>query len=127
MPTMTAAKGASAMERKIVRISSKRQLTIPQKFFTALNFGSEAECMIRGGELVIHPARERSDGAFAEQILAELVGQGLSGDALLAEFRRRQAQVRPAVEALIAEAEDAARGSGEYASYEDVFGTEEAP
>ena len=76
-------KGDLIMERKIVSISSKRQITIPQKFFEALRFTNEAECVIRGNELVIRPARTNSGGEFAEEILAELIKKGLSGDELL--------------------------------------------
>jgi hypothetical protein len=113
------------MEKKIVSISSKRQLTIPQKFFTLLGFADEAECVCRGNELVIRPVRTSSGGEFAEQILAELIKEGLSGDKLLQEFKARQAKVRPAVEAMIAEAGEAALGNGEYYTYDDVFGAED--
>ena len=34
-------KGNLIMDRKIVSISSKRQITIPQKFFEALQFDNE--------------------------------------------------------------------------------------
>ena len=54
-----------------------------------------------------------------------LIAQGLSGDQLLAEFKKTQKKVRPAVEALLAEAEQAAHGDIESYSYDDVFGTEE--
>lgn len=117
-------RGDSAMERKVVSISSKRQITIPQKFFTLLGFASEAECLVRGNELVIRPAKQSAGGEFAENILADLIAQGLSGDKLLSEFKKKQAKVRPAVEAMITEAGAVAQGNGEYASYEDVFGTE---
>ena len=33
------------MERKTIRISSKRQVTIPQRYFERLGFGEEAECI----------------------------------------------------------------------------------
>lgn len=118
-------KGGSVMEKKIVSISSKRQITIPQKFFTLLGFADEAECIVRGNELVIRPARTASGGEFAEYILADLIAQGLSGNELLAQFKAKQAQVRPAVEAMIAEAEEAARGNGEYSTYNDIFGDED--
>ena len=125
MSTAVATKGKRVMEKKTVRISSKRQITIPQKFFTELGFADEAECIVRGNELVIRPVRMHSDGAFAEQILAELVAEGLSGDALLTEFRKRQAKVRPAVEAIIIEADNAALGNGAYDTYDNIFGAEE--
>ncbi|MBQ4648155.1 MAG: AbrB/MazE/SpoVT family DNA-binding domain-containing protein [Clostridia bacterium] len=118
-------KGKSTMDKKIVSISSKRQITIPQKFFAALGFTDEAECIVRGNELIIRPASRNTGGEFAEQILADLIKQGLSGDELLLRFKEKQAQVRPAVEAVIAKAEDAANGMGEYYSYDDVFGNEE--
>lgn len=111
--------------KKIVSISSKRQITIPQKFFTALGFNDEAECVVRGNELVIRPVQTASGGEFAEQILADLIKEGLSGEALLVAFKKKQVQVRPAVQALVEEAERVARGKGEYSSYEDIFGLED--
>ena len=125
MSATVAMKGKTVMDRKIVSISSKRQITIPQKFFKALGFADEAECIVRGNELVIRPARVNSGGEFAEQILADLIAQGLQGEELLRQFKIQQAQIRPAVEAMIADAERAAHGQGEYYSYEDVFGEEE--
>ena len=123
MPAATV-KGASIVDKKIVSISSKRQITIPQKFYTLLGFSDEAECVVRGNELIIRPARTVSGGEFAENILAELIREGFSGDELLLQFRERQAKIRPAVEAMLCDAEKAADGSGEYETYEDVFGTE---
>lgn len=125
MATAVAVKGKKVMDRKIVSISSKRQITIPQKFFEALHFADEAECVVRGNELVIRPARTNAGGEFAEQILADLIASGLSGDELLREFKNKQAQIRPAVEAMLAEAHEVALGTGEYYTYDDVFGSED--
>ena len=109
-------------EQKRVSISSKRQFTIPQKFFAMLGFTTEAECIIRGNELIVRPARQYAGGEFAEQILADLIEQGVEGAELLKQFKAKQAQVRPAVEAMIAEAEEVAHGNGEYFTYNDIFG-----
>lgn len=125
MSTTVAMKGNAAMEKKIVSISSKRQITIPQKFFALLGFDTEAECLVRGNELVIRPAKPNAGGEFAEYILADLIAQGLSGNELLDEFRNKQAKVRPAVEAMIADADEVAVGNGEYATYDDVFNSED--
>ncbi len=125
MSTTVATKGNLIMDRKIVSISSKRQITIPQKFFEALQFAEEAECVVRGNELVIRPARTNTGGEFAEHILAELIANGLSGDELLKEFKIKQAKIRPAVEAMIAEVEEVASGNGEFYTYDDVFGSED--
>ncbi len=125
MSVVTAGKGSPVMEKKRVSISAKRQITIPQKFYTALGFADEAECILRGGELILRPIRVTSGGEFAEQILAELIAEGFTGEGLLAAFKERQAKVRPAVEAMLAEAERAARGQGKYAAYDEIFGSEE--
>ena len=112
-------------EHKRVTITSKRQFTIPQKFYTELGFDREAVCLIQNGALIIKPVRHAPDCEFAEHILADLIAEGFSGDSLLAEFKIRQAKVRPAVEAMLKQAKDAAHGRGEYATYEEIFGTEE--
>ena len=125
MTARTVVKGKTTMERKILSISSKRQITIPQKFFTLIGFGDEAECILRGNELILRPARNPSGGEFAEQILSELIDDGLSGKELLAEFKKRQEKIRPAVVMMIAEAENVASGTGEFFTYDDVFGAEE--
>lgn len=114
-------KGRSFMESKKVSISSKRQITIPQKYFTMLGFGTEAECVVRGNELVIKPVKVSAGGEFAEQILEELIAQGYSGEELLNKFKDRQKQVRPAAELMLAEAEKVAASEAEYISYDDIF------
>lgn len=122
---LAARKGGAAMDRKQINISSKRQLTIPQKYFEMLGFESKAECVIRGNELVIRPVKENTGGEFAEQILSDLISQGLNGEDLLAQFKLIQKKVRPAVEAILADAENAALGKGEFSTYKDIFGSEE--
>ncbi len=121
MPTTTFTENTLGIKRKIVSISRKRQITIPQKFFNLLGFASEAECIVRENELVIRPTKTNAGGEFAEQILADLIAKGLSGNKLLDEFKKQQAKVRPAVEALLEEAKKAATAEGGYTSYEDVF------
>ena len=125
MSTALAQKGGSKMDRKVLSISSKRQITIPQKFYQLLGFGDEAECVLRGNELIIRTIKTVSGGEFAEQILEELISEGLSGEVLLARFKERQAQIRPAVESMLTDAEKAAEEKGDYATYDDVFGTED--
>ena len=112
-------------ERKRVSITSKRQFTIPQKFFTQLGFGKEAFCTLGDGMLIIQPARQTDDGEFSEQILADLVSEGFTGKALLEEFKSRRKKIRPAVESMLAAAKAAALGNGEYSTYGDIFGGEE--
>lgn len=121
MPTVTR---SPVMERKTISISNKRQITIPQKFFEQLGFEREAECVLRGSELVIRPVNRRNGGEFAEQILADLLKEGYAGDELLAQFKRMQRKVRPAVEKLIAEADAIASEKSASPSLDDLFGAE---
>ena len=125
MSTTVAMKGNATMEKKIVSISSKRQITIPQKFIALLGFDTEAECIVRGNELIVRPAKTNAGGEFAEYILADLIAQGLNGDELLKAFKNTQAKVRPAVEAMIADADEVAMGNGEFYTYDDVFNSED--
>ena len=109
------------MERKTIRISSKRQVTIPQRYFERLGFG-EAECILRGDELVIRPVKAQSGGEFSEQILADLIAQGYSGEQLLERFKTEQKKVRPAVELMIEEADSLAASGQSGPSLDELFG-----
>lgn len=106
---------------KIISISAKRQITIPQQFFEMLGFGDHAECVLKEHELIIRPAKVVSHGEFAEEILEDLIKKGLSGEELLEAFREQQKKVRPAVEAMIQQADRAAEGKGEFYTLADVF------
>ena len=125
MNTTAIVKDGVMMERKIVSISSKRQITIPQKYFSMLGFSDEAECILRDNEIIIRPACKNSGGEFSEYILEELISEGFSGKELLDEFKARQRKVRSAAQKLIEDAGKAARGESEYYSYNDVFGSED--
>ena len=80
----------SKMKPKKISISTKRQITIPQKFFDALGFTDEAECYIQGNTLIVRPVRENVGGEFAEQILEDLIREGYNGQELVDEFKLRQ-------------------------------------
>jgi len=108
-------------ENKRVAITGNRQLTIPQKYYEALCFETEAECILRDDGILIRPVHS-SVSDFSEVILADLVFQGLTGQELLEGFREQSRKLRPAVEHLIAEADEMARtGTGKH-SFTDLFG-----
>jgi len=98
------------MEKRRIRISSKRQITIPAKYYKALNLTNEIECIFANNMLILTPARN-DDPAFAEEILSDLIEQGYSGPKLLNEFKRINRQIRPAVEKLIEEADALAKAA----------------
>jgi len=73
---MQQAAAKDRVERKIISISTKRQLTIPQKYYAMLGFDNEAECVLQSEGLLIRPVRAASVGEFSEQILSDLIAQG---------------------------------------------------
>jgi bifunctional DNA-binding transcriptional regulator/antitoxin component of YhaV-PrlF toxin-antitoxin module len=110
--------------KKRISVSQKRQITIPIEFYNSLGIDKEVECFIQNDAIVIRPVRE-SSGEFDEQILADLIAQGLSGPELLDRFKETRRQIRPAVERLLDEARLAVQGKAPSNSYEDVFDSEE--
>lgn len=112
------------MESKNISISTKRQITIPQKYFEELNFGSEAICELRPEGLFIRPVYY-DDGSFSEEILSDLIAQGLSGDELLHAFKEQRKKIRPAVESMIAEAHQMAVSGEGKLSLDELFGSED--
>jgi bifunctional DNA-binding transcriptional regulator/antitoxin component of YhaV-PrlF toxin-antitoxin module len=107
-------------DRKRVTISVKRQFTIPQKFYEALGFDTDAECILQDGGIFIRPLRNESSD-FSEEILADLVAQGFSGQELLARFKEQTKKVRPAVQRLIDEADEVAKSGSGKKSVNDLF------
>jgi len=121
--SQTVQTGVSPMLKKRISVSQKRQITIPIEFFNSIGINKEVDCYVQNNVIVIRPVRE-VDGEFDEQILADLISQGFSGQELLAKFKDIRHQIRPAVESLLDEALLAADGKAPFSTYEDVFGTE---
>jgi len=114
------------IERKIISVSGKRQLTIPQKYFKILGFSNEAECILQNNSILIRPIRENVGSEFSEQILADLIEQGLSGQELLIKFKEVSKKIAPAMEKLVNEADNIAKGEKSSANMDDIFGTEDS-
>jgi len=112
------------MERKMISVSVKRQLTIPQKYFDALGFSSEAECILQEDGLLIRPVRITGGGEFSEQILADLLSQGYEWQELLAKFKEYSKAVRPAVRKMLDENEAFAKSGEGRIPMDELFGTE---
>ncbi len=107
-------------DHKIVRVSSKRQFTIPKKYFDALKLGDQVKCYQEGRKLVIEPVRQDDFWDFSTDILKELVAENYTGEDLLKQFEARKEKASRSLERLVDEArDDAAAGAGRAA--EDVF------
>jgi bifunctional DNA-binding transcriptional regulator/antitoxin component of YhaV-PrlF toxin-antitoxin module len=113
------------MNRKIISVSGKRQVTIPQKYFEALGFGNEAECILQNNAIVIRPIRDNSSSEFSEQILSDLIAQGLSGPELLSKFKEMSKKISPAMDKLISEADSIASGDRKSTTMADIFEVED--
>ena len=112
-----------SMERKIINVTGKRQITIPQKFYEKLNFGKEVECLLADDAVVIRPFTT-TDDSFTMEILKDLVAQGYSGNELIEKFAEQRKNVRKAIGALINEADEIAKGKRKGATTQDIFGEE---
>ena len=110
------------MERKIICVSGKRQITIPLKFYQMLHIENEVECTVENDALVIRPLR-RDTGEFATQILKELVAQGYSGDELICQFEAQSKNIKKAIGKMLENADKIADGSMPAATFTDIFGT----
>jgi len=113
----------SIMERKIINVTGKRQVTIPLKFYERLRFGKEIECFLTDDAIILRPF-SYSDDSFTMEILKDLVSQGLSGNELLERFAEQRATIKKAVSLLIDEADEIAAGKRKSASTKDIFGEE---
>jgi len=114
---------SSIIERKIINVTGKRQVTIPLKFYERLSFGKEVECFLTEDSIVLRPLSHSDDG-FTMEILKDLVSQGLSGDELLAQFAVERSNIKKAVGLLIDEADEIADGKRKGATTKDIFGEE---
>lgn len=116
-------KGEIPVLKKRISVSQKRQITIPIEFYNSLGIEKEVECYLQNNAIVIRPVR-KSSGEFDEQILADLISQGFSGQDLLVKFKKTRRQIRPTVQRLLEEARLAAKGEASSNTYDDVFGQE---
>lgn len=105
-------KAVEHVEWKRARVSSKRQVTIPQKFFEEAGIEDEVEFGLRGNNIIIRPVRVNKGGdQFADLILADLIKEGCPVDQLVEKLRERQAEIQNAAKNLIEEAQEAARNT----------------
>ncbi len=70
MSTRTMGRRGNPIETKRIKVSKKRQITIPQRFFEKLNIDDEVECEMTNAEIIIRPVRQETE--FAEDILKDI-------------------------------------------------------
>jgi len=116
--------GRGHMDRKIISVSQKRQITIPLKFFKHLGLQSEVECFVQDDSIVIRPFNNTTDD-FSVEILKDLVAKGVSGNELIRKFELQTKNIRTTIGNMTAEAERIAAGEIPAATFDDVFGEDQ--
>ena len=112
------------MNRKIISVSPKRQITIPLQFYNHLGLDSEVECSLEDGAIVIRPLN-REPSEFSVEILKDLVSQGYSGDKLVKRFAEESKNIKKAVSNMLKEADAIATGEKSAAKFKDIFDSED--
>lgn len=112
------------VDRKIISVSKKRQITIPLTYFNHLGLDHEVECTLKDGALVIRPLK-REPSEFSVEILKDLVSQGYTGDDLIKAFETQSKHIKKAVTKILVEANAIASGEQESESFEDIFASED--
>src|SRR5699024_10465080 len=111
-------------EEKVVKqlkVSAKRQITIPKRFYDKLGINQEVTCELRGTEIVLRGVPQTED--LSEKILEDLVAQGFEGQSLVQEFHKHKVHVRIAVEKMNADSRLAASNlqDNDNAETEELF------
>jgi len=122
MPTIAVER--DIMDRKIINVSKKRQITIPLKFYKHLGLESEVECSLEDDAIVIRPLN-RNAGEFSVEILKDLISQGYSGDELVKHFEAQNKNIKKAVSRMLEEADEIVAGEKTTANFDDIFGSED--
>lgn len=120
----TTATERDIMDRKIISVSKKRQITIPLKFYKHLNLESEVECSLEDGAIVIRPLH-RESSEFSVEILKDLISQGYSGGELVKRFEVESKNIKKAITNMLEEADAIAAGEKPAANFDDVFMSED--
>jgi len=57
------------MEKRRIHISSKRQITIPSKYYDALGLSNEIDCIYANNMLILTPVRKEDNLYFPELLI----------------------------------------------------------
>ena len=107
--------------KRIIRVSGKRQITIPLKYFQSLGLSDQVECSLEDGALIIRPLTQ-DENEFSVEILKDLVAQGFTGDELVQKFTETSQQIKKSGRSMVEEADGIAAGQRHFAGMADVFG-----
>mgnify|MGYP003297204871 CR=1 FL=1 len=107
------------VERKIINITGKRQITIPINFYNQIGFEKEVD----GNMLILRPLKTESMD-FSVEILKDLIDAGYEGEELIKKFEEESKNIKSAIKTIIKEAKEIASGDKKGETLEEVFGEE---
>jgi len=94
----------NAREYRDIKITTKRQLTIPKAFFDYLGIEETVHAYLLDDAILIKPAQKRSvQEVDIEKIIRNVLNEGYSGDALAEEIACRIKQYNELVDRRIGE------------------------
>lgn len=99
----SAMSNSPAKQVKRVTVTSKRQVSIPKSFAEELDIQGEVLMELSGNKIILKPVGDPFED-FSEEILTDLINEGYAGEELKQEFKYRKSQIRPAAEAMMADA-----------------------
>ena len=111
-------------DRKIIRVSGKRQITIPQKYFEKLDLNDEVECVLEDNAIIIRNIPKTTMYDFSENILSDLIEQGFTGKELLFKFKEMSKKIEPALNKMIKEADSFSMSKESVVTMSDIFDME---
>ena len=83
---------AALAELQTIKISSKRQITIPAKYYEAAGFGEYALCTWTDQGILLQPLDVDDEDATVD-ILRSLVKQGFEGEELIERYQETKRKI----------------------------------
>ena len=108
-------------EPQTIKISSKRQITIPAQAYKDLHFGEYALCTWTERGILIQPLTV-DDEDISVGILRDLVRQGFEGEELVQRYAAEQKKLGPLFKELLQKAEEELRDADNFGhAVDDLF------
>ena len=96
-------------EPQAIKISSKRQITIPAQWYRALDFHEYALATWTDDGILIQPL-DVADEDVTVDILRHLIAQGYEGDELIEQYKQMKSKIVSVKQAIAEAEEDVAAG-----------------
>lgn len=99
----------AAKDTQAIKVSSKRQITIPAKWFKEMEFGEYALCTWTEQGILLQPLQSEDEDITVD-ILRRLIEQGYEGESLLQKYQEVRPRIAKYAEKLSEGEEDIAKG-----------------